>query len=103
MIIDDNMKNCLRLAMNDESLDFPQTVQAGFRLYAESFGVIEVEDDEDGEELVESAFNFVADTVLENLMLKGFVEPSAVDENGEILYGLTEQGKAYHRSMQDED
>lgn len=44
------------------------------------------------EEKFKQIGTLIADLVLESLILKGMVEPSGIDENGEMLFGVTDNG-----------
>lgn len=91
MLLSDGLRRCLLLAMDNEDLNIEQTVYEAFKLHYEITGqTIEIDDEEEGEELVRSCFNFIADEVLNNLILKGAMEVKGVDENGELTFGLTE-------------
>lgn len=46
------------------------------------------------EEMMEECRNFMADAVLEGLILKGIVEVVGVSEDGEFMVGLTDAGEA---------
>lgn len=85
------LKNCLLLAMEDPDLDFEETVDTGLRLYAESIGgVIEIEDEEEGMEMVGECFRFVIDAVLGNLEDMGVIEMKGVDPEEGVVWGLSE-------------
>lgn len=47
----------------------------------------------DSDEEFEACSNFIADAVLEGLILKGLIEISGLTEDGEYLIGLTEDGE----------
>lgn len=52
------------------------------------------------EEAEESRLFFL-DQILEGLILKGMVEPTGLNEEGDFVLGLTEQGRtAYERSVE---
>lgn len=93
MLLNEELKNCLMLAAEDDTLDIDETLHQGFVLYVDQYGVIEVDDDDEGLELVKQAYSFLADLTLNSLIMKGMMEFSAVDENGEMLYGMTELGR----------
>lgn len=55
---------------------------------------------------IDAIGHFIADAVLESLVLKGMVEVTGLDENGGFMVGLTEAGweRANNRySMEDDD
>lgn len=54
----------------------------------------------DNEE-IDAIGHFIADAVLESLMLKGMIEVAGLDENGEFMIGLTEAGHEYTRDLFD--
>lgn len=88
-LLPDSLKRCVRIAMENESLTSEETVSEAFRLHYElTGGPIDVEDDEEGMNLVREAFAFVADEVLHGLVLKGVMEFAGVDENGELTVRL---------------
>lgn len=90
MNLPDSMKRCLQLMMENEELSTEEVVFGAFKLHFEiTGGPIDIEDDEEGMEVVRSAFAFVADEVLHSLVLKGVMEFAGVDENGELTVKLT--------------
>lgn len=90
MTIPDSLVACLRLAMEREDLDTRETVAEAFAIYKHVTGAaFEVEDDEEGEAIVLACFNWVADEVLNSLILKGIMEFSGIDESGEVYLGFT--------------
>lgn len=44
------------------------------------------------EEDYQEALYLVMDAALSSLVLRGFIEPSGIDENGEMTYGATAKG-----------
>lgn len=58
-----------------------------------------VHDDEE----IDAIGHFIADAVLESLILKGMVEVAGVDENGELMVGLTNAGHEYTENKYRED
>lgn len=92
MTLPDTLVSCLKLAMEHDDLDIEDTVKDAFAIYYSVTGhAFEVEDDEEAEAIVEACFHWVADETLNGLILKGVMEFSSMDENGEVYYGLTEE------------
>lgn len=54
---------------------------------------------------IDAIGHFIADAVLESLMLKGLVEVAGLDENGGFMVGLTQEGweAANNRYIKEED
>lgn len=56
------------------------------------------------DEELEASRTFVADCILESLILKGYISPAGIDDTGDFLLELTEAGEeAYQRSCREED
>lgn len=90
--MDDLLQQCLKTACQYDDLSIEETVEEAFIMYKTITGhAFEVEDDEEGEAVVKSCFEYVADEVLQSLILKGVMEFSGMDENGEMWYSLTEE------------
>lgn len=58
----------------------------------------------ESEEDYQEATNFIMDETLSSLILRGFIEPAGIDEDGEFTYAATEAGvKAVEERYDDED
>lgn len=89
MPLNDEIKSCLRLAMTNSQADFGEIVEEGLKLYSDSIGgPIQVEDEEEAEELIQSCLYFVLDETVSGMILEGIVEVKGVDDNGDLMYGL---------------
>lgn len=90
-ILSEELKECLRLAIaGNPELDFADTTVEGIKLYAEANGPIQIEDDDEGYELFQACTRFILDEVITELILKGLIEVKGIDENGDLVYGLTQ-------------
>jgi hypothetical protein len=86
------MQKCL-IDANDEfaELNFEDTVYEAFRSYVIITGEpLDIEDEEEGIELLEKARRFLLDCVLLNMVRDGLVEVDSLDEDGDFVYKLVE-------------
>lgn len=89
MQLSEELKDCLRQVLKEQpDLDFEDTVRAGFTVYLIKFGrPVQVEDDEEGVELVKACLNFVMDELIAELILDGIFEVKGI-KDGKFTYGL---------------
>lgn len=88
-MLNEKMKECLRLAMVNTQFDFGEVVEEGLRLYTESTGgPVEVENEEEAHEFIEECMKYVLDETLSQMILDGLVEVKGIDEHGDMMYGL---------------
>lgn len=87
------MKHCL-IEANDSfpDLSFEDTVYEAFKTYVILTGKpLEIENDEEGFELLEKARIFVLDCVLLNMVRNGLIEVDGMEEDGDLVYKLVGQ------------
>lgn len=67
--------------------------------------LLEVELRMDGyltEEEIEASRTFIADYILESLILKGIIEPTGITDEGEFYLGLTDAGEEAYEGIQND-
>jgi hypothetical protein len=92
MILDDETQENLRLALQSHQFCVHHGAAMCHMLILAELAIRRGYPVTSDEEL-EACGHFIADEVLQSLILKGFVSMDGVDENGQIMMGLTEAGR----------
>lgn len=102
MTLDDITKELLRSALESHTSCAHSDPQICNYLILTEAALIRERDFEEDEELV-SAQHFLADCVLEGLILKGLIQVEGMTEDGEFLIGLTDEGKIAEEEIRNDD
>lgn len=91
MELDEMMKDCLIRANRDfPDLDYIDTVMEAFRDYVLIMGApVQIEDEEEGEALLQKAVYFLVDCVVIDMIGKGIIEVDSIDEDGDLMYKMS--------------
>lgn len=89
-MLNDTMRDCLIEANNDcPDLDWVDTVVEAFTRYKSiTGGAWEVENDEEGETLMNAAVKFLIDCVLFNMVDKGIIEIDGMEDD-ELVFKMS--------------
>lgn len=91
-----DMKDALLVAMQDDSLDFEDTIISAIRIFvSKTCEPLYVPDEDYFQVFCETCLKFIVDSLLANLILSGRVEVSGI-EDGDFTYALT---KADHGTL----
>lgn len=90
MELNELMKDCIIEAdKNYPDADWNDTIIAAFTNYVNIVGEpLDIENEEEGMELLEKARFFLLDCVLFNMVRDGLIEIDAVAEDGELIFKI---------------